>query len=281
MVGTQVPEYTNSTRNNPPSIGAYEDKVVVSAQTFLQGAYSTGLLRHVDVNATWAAVLNANALAQPYNIAAFGNYAGTESVTAGFFTSTVATTDIVDWVLVELRDATTPTIIITRRAAFIREDGLIVDLDGVSPVAFKGFATGNYFIAIRHRNHLGMRTAATQLIDGSAAAPTVYNFSAAQANAYQAGFSNAAQATLAGSKFGMWGGNANSNTTVRFTGLANDAGVILTTLGGIQSAVLSPVYNFSDLNLNGNVRYTGLNNDAGVLLNVLGGIQSAVLNQHL
>lgn len=276
-------DYVNSTRNSPPSIGAYENKIVVSAQTFLQGTYNTTSLRHNDVTAAWAAVLNANALAQPYNTVPFGNYAGTESVTAGFFTSTGATTDIVDWVLIELRDAVTPATIVTRRAAFIREDGLIVDLDGVSPVSLRGFNAGNYFINIRHRNHLGVRSAATQLIDGSAVVPTPYNFSSAQAQAFQNGavLTNPAQAPLAGSKFGMWGGNANNtNTNVRFTGLNNDAAAILAALGGNQAGVLSNVYNIADLNLNGTVRYTGLNNDPAVLLSVLSAVQSAVYNQH-
>ena len=281
-------DINGSTRNNPPTIGAYENKIVVVMKMFLQGAYSTGLSRHKDVSATWASVLNANALSQPYNTAAFGNYAGTETVTAGFFTSTAATTDIVDWVLVELRDAVTPTTIITRRAAFIREDGLIVDLDGVSSVSFKGYAAGNYFVVIRHRNHLGVRTAATQLVDGSATAPATYNFSSAQTQAYQDGaiITNAAMKDLGGGVFGMWGGNANSNASVRASGpptLNDYLYLINTTLGGDVTLILSNVYNSADMNMDGTVRASGpptLNDYLFLINSVLSGNVTIIINQH-
>ncbi|MFN8305987.1 MAG: hypothetical protein U0T79_04365 [Ferruginibacter sp.] len=282
-------DYTNSTRNSPPSIGAYEQKIVVSARIFLHGAYSSGLARHKDVTATWAAVLNANALSQPYSI--YG-YAGTESVTAGFFTSTAGTTDIVDWVLVDLRDAVTPATIISQRAAFVREDGLIVDLDGVSPVSFKGFAAGNYFITIRHRNHLGVRTATTQLVDG-AVSPTAYDFSTAQTQAYQdaailalpAPNNNSAMNSVGG-KFVMWGGNGNSNTTTRANGpLAQNDYLFLvtTTLAGNVTGQISNVYSRADYNMDGTVRANGplaQNDYLFLITTTLAGSTTKIISQH-
>lgn len=255
--------------------------VKVAIKTFLQGAYSSGLGRHKDVTAAWTAVLNANALTQPYNTAAFGNYAGTESVSAGFFTSTGATTDIVDWVLLELRDATTPTTVLARRAAFIRVDGRIVDLDGTSDVTFTGVSAPSCYVVVRHRNHLPIRSASTIALSGTA---TLYDFTTAESKAYQDGTitSNAAMQDVSGggTVFAMWGGNANSNTKVSFTGVNNDSGTILGALGGNQGTALSSVYNSADLNLDGNVKYTGTNNDSGLLLSVLGSNQAAVYSQH-
>ena len=270
-------------------MGAYESKIAVSVQFFLQGAYSTGLSRHKDVTTGWRDILNANALSQPYNTPAFGNYNGGETVTAGFFTSTAAATDILDWVLVELRNATTPATIIARRAAFVREDGLVVDLDGVSALTFNGIVSGNYHIVIRHRNHLGIRTALALLIDGNTSAPSTYNFTSGQGQAYQdpailanpAPNNNPAMKDLGGGKFGLWGGNANSNSYVSYTGLDNDDGVIIGALAGQQGNTLSAVYNNADINLDGEVKYNGLDNDAGVLLLILAAIQSAVYTQHL
>jgi hypothetical protein len=285
-------DITASTRNSPPSIGAYEDKIVFSAKTFLQGAYSVGLSRHKDVTAIWAAVLNANALAQPYNTVAFGNYAGTESVSAGFFVSTASTTDVVDWVLLELRDATTPSTIITRQAAFIREDGMIVDLDGVSPVSFKGFAAGNYFVVVRHRNHLGVRSAAIQLVDGSATSPVPYDFSTAQTQAFQDGaiVTNAAMVDLTGGKFGMWGGNANpglaSATSVRASGgpTINDyLYLINTALAGDVTLIVPNVYSTADMNMDGTVRASGgpaINDYLFLINSVLGSSLLTIINQH-
>lgn len=288
-------DYTNSTRNSPPSIGAYEDKIVVSARLYLSGAYSTALARHKNVTTIWRDVLNANALTQPYG-ALVNNY-GPTAVSAGFFRSddqngTVVNGDIVDWVLVDLRDATTPTTIIAQRAAFVREDGLVVDVDGVSPLSFRGLAAGNYFITIRHRNHLGVRTAATQAVDGSAAAPTAYDYSTAQAQAFQNGaiLTNAAMKDLTGGKFGLWGGNANANTTVRASGGANPAVndyafLINTALGGSAVITIPNVYSNADLNMDGTIRANGganaAINDYAFLINfTLGGSTTLIITQH-
>src|SRR5207248_2507077 len=65
-------------------------KAYLPVKAWLQGAYSTTLLRHRNNTSAWINVLNANALAQPYNFAGFGNYAGTESVSPGFFQATAA-----------------------------------------------------------------------------------------------------------------------------------------------------------------------------------------------
>jgi hypothetical protein len=252
----------------------------VSAKIFLQGAY-LGSGFHKDVSGTWASILNANALTQPFNVVPF-NYAGTESVASNFITSTAATTDILDWVLVELRDATTPSTVIATRAAFVREDGKVVDLDGNSDVSFPGVANGSYYIVIKHRNHLGVRSATAVALSSSGSA-TTYDFSSAQSQAFQDGTitpTNDAMKDLGGGVFGLWAGNANGNTNVRFTGLNNDAGIILSALGGNQAILLSSTYNSGDLNLDGTVRYTGLNNDAGVLLGVLGSNQAAIYGQH-
>jgi hypothetical protein len=66
---------------------------------------------------------------------------------------------IVDWVFLELRTGVSgaSTVAFTK-AALIQADGDIVDMDGVSSVNFPLAPNGNYFVAIRHRNHLGFRT---------------------------------------------------------------------------------------------------------------------------
>lgn len=68
---------------------------------------------------------------------------------------------VTDWVMVELRDATDPTIIVARRSALVQRDGDVVDVDGVSAVKFVGIAAGNYYVAVKHHNHLSVMTANT------------------------------------------------------------------------------------------------------------------------
>jgi hypothetical protein len=66
---------------------------------------------------------------------------------------------IVDWVLVELRDKTNPATIKGSAAALVQRDGDIVAVDGVSPVVVNVPAlTTGYYVAIKHRNHLGAMT---------------------------------------------------------------------------------------------------------------------------
>jgi hypothetical protein len=92
-------------------------------------------------------------LTQPYNVYPF-NYNGTETV------GTVPG-NIVDWVLVELRDATSPALAtdattVARKAGFLKSDGSVVDLDGVTNLQFNVSVSDKLFLVIRHRNHLGI-----------------------------------------------------------------------------------------------------------------------------
>ena len=231
-------------------------------------------------------------MSHPYSATPY-SYTGTETVSSGFFATTAGTTDPVDWVLVELRDATTPTTVIERRAAIIREDGLIVDTTAGSAteLSFNGIAKGNYFVVIRHRNHLGVRTAATQLVDGSAVAPTVYDFTTAQAQALQNGtiFTNAAMAQVSTGVFGLWAGNVNQDIYVRATASAipaipSDAAAILVILGGVPTATGG--YSPGDVNMDGRTRATAsaipaIPSDAAFILSTpLSGVPTATRREH-
>jgi len=110
-------------------------------------------------------------LSQPYNVAPW-SYAGLESVSAPI------PAGVVDWVLVEVRQAADPasatsSTIIAKRAAFLKSDGIIVDLDGTSKLDIGLLTiTNNLYVVIRHRNHLAIMSnnAVAQDIDG------IYNY---------------------------------------------------------------------------------------------------------
>ena len=74
--------------------------------------------------------------------------------------------NVVDWVLVELRDKNNSTSIIASESAFILKNGQIVDLDGVNPVVFCAF-NDEYYISIKHRNHLYVMSANPQSLSHS------------------------------------------------------------------------------------------------------------------
>jgi len=128
---------------------------------YLEGSYntSTGL---IDTKLTTNLLIP---LAQPYNSAPW-NHAGTEVVSS-------IPADIVDWVLIELRQATAPALatsstILAKRAAFLKNNGSIVDLDGINPVSFVDYSitSGNkLYPVIRHRNHLAMMSATEAILN--------------------------------------------------------------------------------------------------------------------
>jgi spore germination protein YaaH len=69
---------------------------------------------------------------------------------------------IVDWVFLELRTGISgSTNVIRTKSALLQRDGDIVAMDGISPIVFTGTSIGNYYVTVRHRNHLGFRTLQT------------------------------------------------------------------------------------------------------------------------
>lgn len=182
---------------------------------------------------------------------------------------------IVDWVFLELRSALNSSMVLETRSALIQRDGDVVDVDGTSPVIFRGREADDYFIAVRHRNHIGIRSTNTLSLANQPV--QYYNFTVEQFQAI-----GGVQAPLAnGQVWGMYGGNANSNNNVKYSGPGNDQNTLLNgCLGGNKSLILSQLYNSCDLNLNGTVRYSGPLNDQNFLLNtVLEGSKAKIITQ--
>lgn len=132
--------------------GMYIDDFNLTKQTelsfkaFLEGSYH-GTAMTTSLNSNYLLPLN-----QPYNIPPW-NYNGDESVTD------IPNTDIVDWVIVEIRDAndaasSNANSIVETMAAFLLNDGSIVGIDGTSPLMFQQQIIRNMYVAVRHRNHL-------------------------------------------------------------------------------------------------------------------------------
>jgi len=249
--------------------------LLVSPRTFLQGPFAGAGMMNDGLRSGGLIPLT-----EPY--ASLTNFAhsgsgGAETIPSSVLSGTGTGSDIVDWVFAELRNGTTGAVI-TTRAVLIQRDGNLVDVDGtntkVSRINFAGELAGNYFVSIRHRNHLGIRTPGNLAL--SRTVTTSYNFTTSASQAL-----GSIQASLTGGVFGMYAGNVNGNTTIRYSGPTNDENVLLNTLlGGNIFTVLSSTYSIGDLNMNGNVRYSGPANDENILLNtVLGGNIFALITQ--
>src|SRR5690606_11897713 len=229
--------------------------VAVTSRVFLDGPYNAG---QMDDNLRSLGLIPA---AHPYGAL----HSGTETVDPAVLA--VSGSDaIVDWILLELRDETTPSTIVATRAALVQRDGDIVDTDGVSEVKFFGVVDGNYHLAVRHRNHLGAMTAATYPLSQI---PTDVDLTDPLEATYVTNGLNAARRDRDG-VMTLWGGNANQNTVVNYNGLNNDRQVILTLLGAESFQVPQNGYYAQDVTMNGVVNYNGFNNDRQFILTTLG-----------
>ncbi|MGE5399961.1 MAG: beta strand repeat-containing protein [Ignavibacteriales bacterium] len=206
-IGTPVSVVTdidgNVRTNTPdPGVNEFDPPIVLNSKVLLQGAYNAGKM----TTALKSAIPLTSETAYP--AAKYGYTASSVSA--------IPDTNLVDWVLVELRNASTvaASTISGKRAGFLKNDGTVVDVDGISPLNFAGLVSpGDYFIVIRHRNHLSLMSAAAITVGASTAN---YDFTLSQAQA----FGVSPMAALDG-YFGMIAGDANQDGTIDATDLNN------------------------------------------------------------
>ena len=231
------------------------------AKVMLQGAYDPviGLMRD-DLRT--AGLLP---IAEPYTALGYTPDNAGASATSTVLART-GNDACVDWVLVELRNASDPTMIVGTQAALIQRDGDVVGIDGTGPVLFSQ-APSSYHIAIRHRNHLGVMTRAPLSMSTS---DTVLDFTLTDADTY----GTDACAPLGGTpaKQGLWAGDVTGDGTVKYTGSSNDRDPILQGIGGVIPTNTINGYHSGDVNMDGTVKYTGVGNDRDIILQNIGGV---------
>jgi len=117
-------------------------------------------------------------LNQPFNVSPW-NYNGTESVAS-------VPANCVGWLLVELRDASSPSTagfasMMARRAALLYANGNVTGVDGNPVLSFTEFATNNLYVVIYQRNHLSVMSANALTESGGV---YTYDFSSGAAQAF-------------------------------------------------------------------------------------------------
>ena len=122
--------------------------ITLNLKVFLEGSFEG---TEMTTNLNIAGIIPLN---QPFNSAPW-NYNGTETV------PDIPNSDIVDWVLIELRDAKSVSLAtgsnrIARQAAFVNKDGNIVGLDGNPGIQFNNYVNHQLFVVVHHRNHLSV-----------------------------------------------------------------------------------------------------------------------------
>lgn len=175
----------------------------------------------------------------------------------------------VDWVLVELRDPTTPKTRVAAIAGLLQRDGDVVNASTGSPsLILEGISTGQYYVTLRHRNHLGVTTATPLTLSST---PTRVDFTQA-ATAMLGNHERLLSSNVAL----LWAGDANGNDGIIANGPSNDTNVVLGKVLTHPSNTLTNSnfrlggYHVTDLNLDGVSLFSGPGNDINLLLgNVL------------
>lgn len=236
--------------------------VLVSARVYLEGSYDpvSGLMRD-DLRA-----LGLVPTMEPYTGLGHGFVDGGGETTSPPVLAMTGNDAIVDWVIMELRDKTDPTLVLHSRAALLQRDGDVVDVDGVSAVGCS-LPADAYHVTVLHRNHLGCMTASPVPLAG---APAVVDLTAASTPTYGTAARKSMSGTMAVEA--LWAGDVNFDGLLRYTGQDNDRDPILQSIGGVVPTASAVGYLTTDVNMDGNVKYTGDGNDRDPILQNIGGV---------
>jgi len=252
-----------------------EEQILIQSKVFLQGA----MLPNEDLMHDKLRLKNLIPFEEPYTKLTI--YEDTEPIfqTIGSgeetITSTVLETTgpdaIVDWVFLELRWEYDPSKIIRTRSALVQRDGDVVDIDGYTPVRFD-IPADNYFLAIRHRNHLGIMT--KEAIPLKRNALNTVDFTKTVESCYilkDSPKSSQYPTIQIGDTQCLWGGNSNGDNKLIFQGPDLDQEKLFFDIALHPDNVSEDGlfnYNFiirgylqGDSNMDGELRYQGPKND--------------------
>ena len=168
---------------------------------------------------------------------------------------------IVDWVLIEVRDAAQPSVVRATRSALLTRTGNVVSATG-GPVRLS-VLDGQFHVSVRHRNHLGAMTAQPVALGQS---PATIDFRSPATGTWG---TDALKQT--GAQMLLWAGNVLPNGDVKYIGGDNDRDPILFLIGGAVPTNVMNGYYGADTNMDGQVKYTGGSNDRDVILYNVGG----------
>ncbi|MEL6142811.1 MAG: hemagglutinin protein [Bacteroidota bacterium] len=183
---------------------------------------------------------------------------GNEEVRGSVF-STTGNDAIVDWIFIELRNKNDNTEVLATRSALLQRDGDVVDYDGVSPVRFVNSCPDDYYVVIRHRNHLGVMTANPISLEEEPG--NAIDFT----NPLLPTWGTNAQREVNGVRM-LWSGDTNGDGVVRYNGASNDKNAILFLVGLFTPNDVVDGYYREDVRMDGSVRYNGANNDKNAIL---------------
>ena len=275
--------------------GALVNGIGVFPTTMVTGANGEPLMRD-DLRS-----LNLIPLADPYRTSVYST-----SATARFthvsnpYNETIISpatalaargdSSVVDWVFLEFRSKANQSVVSYTRSALVLRNGAIVDVDGSSCLRVGHLAPDDYYVSVKHRNHLGVMTLGTVTIAPGAGNVNVDFRKLAPTNTWDSGaplYSNKEQRVIpigtgTTQYYALWGGNANRDKSTIFQGTSLDpievAGQVLTqpsvAPGPPANSFNNPAfilrgYYSGDVNMNGRTIFQGIDNEPIIIYNIM------------
>lgn len=172
--------------------------LTVKIKVFLEGPYSGGGVMSSSLSTLAPGVFP---LAQPFNNAPW-NYAGTETIA-------VVPASTTDWVLIEAHANSTTTLPLAQKAAILKSDGTVWDIDGTQGIKMSGLTSGStYYFVVRSRNHIAVMSSVGIVVPNA----LNYDFTTAATQA----FGTNQQAAVSGG-FALFVGDLNASGIISVT----------------------------------------------------------------
>ncbi len=172
--------------------------------------------------------------------------------------------DIVDWVWVEVRQSNDNTKVTRGQSALLQRDGDVVDVDGTSSI-FMNAAPTNYYVVVKHRNHLGAMSSSTILLQEDS--NTLVDFTDTNFLTY----GNYARVDVGSGNLALWAGDTYNSNQIKFSGSGNSVNIIKDyVLADPSNGFGSVTYSSSgylniDVNLDGSGKFSGSENDSNII----------------
>ncbi|MGV6809081.1 MAG: beta strand repeat-containing protein [bacterium] len=227
----------------------------IQIKALLQGAYSAndGLMRD-DLH-----VAQQLPLTSPYSTWGY-TLTGATTLAAPVLSNNNSGNGLVDWVIIELRDKTDPTQITQTVSALLQRDGFVIDPSTGSTTLSLNLPNDDYYVALRHRNHLGVMTA--NPISLSNHTLSLIDFIDPNLDTWgdHARLINTTLSLL-------WGGDSNHDGKIIAVGIDNDVNPVLARVlldsGNLElnANYITTGYDLADINLDNKTIYAGQRNE--------------------
>jgi hypothetical protein len=235
--------------------------IALKAKTVLQGALMESpnpTLMRDDLRK-----LNLIPLEEPYaNLDSFQHHgSGGNEILKESLLTIADSNAIVDWVFLELRDKADKKQVLATASALVQRDGDIISANGDSIIVFATLPPDDYYVAVRHRNHICMLS------------QMPHSFSENNIPFLDFTIPSTTTSVIGDSlRIPMWAGDLNQDGSIVFQGPNNDIFHIFLTIvtdplnTRFIPNFISKGYVTGDLNLDGQAAYLGPQNEPSILL---------------